>query len=448
MRGRLDYQQILNDLATAGMIVDTRGRVIFFNAEAERLTGITRQEALGRACTEVFRTPLCPRHCRFDEAGQGRLARFRTRILTTHERQLAVDVRTMVVRDQAGQVIGRFDSFVDDSARDALETRLKQAQTLDNVVGQDPAITALFEMLPVVAASDASILVLGETGCGKDLLARAIHNISARRHGPFIKVNCAALPGNLLESELFGYKRGAFTDARRDKAGRFQLAEGGTIFLDEIGELPKDLQANLLQVLDEQEFYPLGSTRPVRVDVRVIASTNRDLAAMTLERAFRRDLYYRLKVVEVALPPLRERGGDIPLLIEHFVGERAAHLGKDAPVIEPAAMKILLNYGYPGNVRELRNIAEHAVLLSHEGVIRREDLPHYLLEDPAPARVAPRPAALPADPFAAKEREALLEALTASRWHLGQTAAALHVARTTLWRKMKRYGLAKVRPPR
>ncbi|MDY6953509.1 MAG: sigma 54-interacting transcriptional regulator, partial [Thermodesulfobacteriota bacterium] len=308
-----------------------------------------------------------------------------------------------------------------------------------------------FDMLPVVAESDASILLVGETGTGKDMFARAIHNMSHRKDGAFVKVNCAAVPDNLLESELFGYRQGAFTDAKRDKPGRFQQAEGGTIFLDEIGDLSQNLQAKLLQVLDEKEFYPLGSRQPTKVDVRVVASTNRNLPEMVKEGTFRADLYYRLRVIELEIPPLRERASDIPLLIDHFTAEMASSLGKEISGVKTDAMKVLLNYAYPGNVRQLRNMIEHAVILSQQGEICKDDLPEYVFNSCAkkipPSAVLPDFHGAPAQLLQAKEREALFEALATHGWNIQQTSKSLKINRTTLWRKMKKHGLSSRQAP-
>jgi transcriptional regulator with PAS, ATPase and Fis domain len=328
----------------------------------------------------------------------------------------------------------------------ALEKEIEGSYTLADIIGKDEKIDKLFDILPVVAESDASILIVGETGTGKDMFARAIHNMSHRKGGPFIKINCAALPDNLLESELFGYRQGAFTDAKRNKPGRFQLAEGGTIFLDEIGDLSQNLQAKLLQVLDEKEFYALGSRRPIKVDVRVVASTNRNLPRMVQDGTFREDLYYRLRVIELELPPLRERSSDIPLLIDHFIAEMGSRLGQEISGVSIDAMKILLNYPYPGNVRQLKNIIEHAVILCQGEEISKQALPGYVFDlekkGVPPSAVRPDPADASTNPLLAKEREAILETLSAHGWNLQKTANALRINRTTLWRKMKKDGLS------
>lgn len=316
-------------------------------------------------------------------------------------------------------------------------------QQRNNVINKDKKNISLFEIISVVAPTNANVLILGETGSGKDLFARAIHNESLRAKGPFVKVNCPALPDNLLESELFGYTKGAFTDAKQSKHGRFKMADGGTIFLDEIGDLSIDLQAKLFQVLDEKEFYPLGATTPIKVDVRVIASTNKDLFKMVQAGNFREDLYYRLKVVELNIPHLRERCSDVPLLIDYFLANQARILGKKRYSISLDALKILTAYSYPGNVRELKHIIEHSTILCQKQKIETGDLPEYLLK----RNVTSSPEAKSRNPFSIsdsifkKEKEFIIDALTAHGWNRHETAKVLNMNRSTLWRKMKKHGL-------
>ncbi|HQN20290.1 MAG TPA: sigma 54-interacting transcriptional regulator, partial [Syntrophobacteraceae bacterium] len=307
-----DCDQILDSVAVGVFSVDRDLTIRLFNAQAEAITGFSKQEALGRKCYEIFRTNRCLEECslRMAIAEKSQIVKIRNVILSKENREIPVDITVSVLLDGDGNVIGGVESFLDDSVRVSLEKEIRGSWRFQDIVGRDDRIRKVFDVLNTVAPTDSNILLQGETGTGKDLVARAIHNASRRRERPFIKVNCAALPPQLLESELFGYRKGAFTDARTNKPGRFQLAEGGTIFLDEIGEMPRELQAKLLQVLDEKQFYPLGSTHPVNVNVRVIASTNRRLRQMTADRDFREDLYYRLSVIEIEIPPLRERTAD------------------------------------------------------------------------------------------------------------------------------------------
>jgi transcriptional regulator with PAS, ATPase and Fis domain len=306
------------------------------------------------------------------------------------------------------------------------------------MIGKDPSIQKIFDVVPVVAESDATILIEGATGTGKDLLAKVIHNASKRAKKPLVKVNCAALPDNLLESEMFGYVKGAFTGADKDKPGRFQEADGGTIFLDEIGDIPLSLQAKLLRVLEEKEFYPLGSRKITRVDVRIIAATNQGLEEMVGAKRFREDLFYRLNVIRLELPPLRQRRADIPLLIDNILRRLSSARKAQANRISEEAMEILLNYDYPGNVRELENILEHALIICQEEVIGVKHLPIFLRKA-TPAAGPEKGASAQEGPPTEKER--ILEALKRHHWQRNEAARELHVDRTTLWRKMKRYHL-------
>jgi len=332
-----NYEQILDSVATGIFSVDMDWTIRFFNSEAEKITGFSKAEAMGRKCYEVFRADRCLKGCYMKEAihRNVKVVKGRNKIINKGNREIPVDVTATVLRNEKGEVIGGVESFIDDSARVTLEKKIKKSYTFHDIIGKDEKIMELFDAVSVIAPTDVNVLILGETGSGKDLFARAIHNCSRRKESAFIKVNCPALPETLLESELFGYTRGAFTDAKQRKLGRFQLADRGTIFLDEIGDLPHDIQAKLFQVLDEQEFYPLGATEPVDVNVRIIASTNRNLATMVADGAFRKDLYYRLRVVELNIPPLRKRPEDIPFLIDHFLTKQAYLLGRQSLAVPP-----------------------------------------------------------------------------------------------------------------
>jgi len=301
-----------------------------------------------------------------------------------------------------------------------------------DIITRSKRLQQILKLVPVIARSDCSVLVCGETGTGKDLLAKVIHN-EGRRAGPFVKVNCAALPENLLESELFGYKRGAFTGADYDKPGRFQLADRGTIFLDEIGEMPLSLQAKLLMVLDEKEFYPLGGRRLIKVDARVVAATNRDLREQVRAGRFREDLFHRLNVMSIELPPLRERREDIPLLIKHFIGRLNEQEGRVLEGVSEQALAMLLHHDYPGNVRELYNWLNHASILCQEEAYIG---PQHLSSYSGTLRLSRQGAS------SASEEEKIRGALEATHWNRGEAARRLGMDRSTLWRKMKRHGIA------
>jgi transcriptional regulator with PAS, ATPase and Fis domain len=295
----------------------------------------------------------------------------------------------------------------------------------------------LFQLLPAVAASDSTVVVLGASGTGKELVARAIHDLSQRSKKPFVAINCGALPDALLESELFGHKAGAFTDARRDKPGRFALAEGGTVFLDEIGDVSQAMQIRLLRVLQERVYEPLGSVSPVQADVRVIVATHRDLGDLVAKGQFREDLYYRINVMSIDLPPLCDRMEDVPLLIEHFVGRFNRAQGKDVVGVSDEALGVLMRHRFPGNVRELENIIEHAFILCRGGMIELQHLPRKLLEEVGPASLQPPGASL-------RSIEAFHIA-DALRRHGGNRKAAaeeLGIHRSTMFRKIRALGLA------
>jgi formate hydrogenlyase transcriptional activator len=319
-----------------------------------------------------------------------------------------------------------------------LEEEVRTGHHFDEIVGDSPALRRVLGQVETVAPTDATVLICGETGTGKELVARALHDLSPRRERTFVKLNCAAIPTGLLESELFGHEKGAFTGAISQKVGRFELAHKGTLFLDEVGDIPPELQPKLLRVLQEQEFERLGSTRTLKVDVRLVAATNRNLAQMVADGEFREDLYYRLNVFPVALPPLRERPDDIPRLVRHFTQRFARRMGKRIETIPTAVMEALVRYPWPGNVRELQNVIERAVILSPGSSLQvpRADLPPAATQAPAAAPVTLEDA----------EREHILGALRETGWVLGGpkgAAARLGMKRSTLYKKMKNLGISR-----
>jgi two-component system response regulator AtoC len=309
----------------------------------------------------------------------------------------------------------------------------------------------LFAILPVIAQSDASVLITGETGTGKDMLAEAVHQNSERAKGPFVKINCGALPETLLESELFGHTKGAFTGAVENKQGRFRLAHNGTLYLTEIGDLPLPLQVKLLTFLDDKVVYPLGSNKGFLADVRVIAATHRDLEQMVQEGRFRQDLFFRLNVLRVHIPAVREREGDVRLLLDYFLNSFAQKLDRAISGFSPRALKVLMGYSYPGNVRELRNIIEYAVNVCKEAKVLPRHLPAYLFESQKMPVEAPRkgpdpgfsvfPLSGDTASWPATEKRLILDALIKSKGSRSRAADLLGWARSTLWRKMKQHGI-------
>jgi PAS domain S-box-containing protein len=368
---------ILDSVADGVFTVDADWRITSFNRAAAQITGIPQEVALGRPCSDVFRTTACESACVLRQTMRtGRPIINRTIFLVNPQGdKVPISVSTALLRDRQGTIIGGVETFRDLSVVEELRAQLAERRHPGGIITRDPTLTDLLALLPRIAESEATILILGESGTGKELLARAVHELSPRRKNPLVVVNCAALPENLLESELFGYKAGAFTDARRDKPGRFALAEGGTLFFDEIGELSPALQVKLLRVIQERVFEPLGSVRPVSANVRIISATNRDLTAMVAAGTFRADLFYRINVMTCRLPPLRARPTDIALLADHFI--KRFNAGRNQPVtgITPAALDLLTAHPFPGNVRELENLIERAFILCFDGPLCPEHLP-------------------------------------------------------------------------
>jgi PAS domain S-box-containing protein len=441
---------ILESISDGVFTVDESWQVTSFNRAAEAITGIRREEAIGRPCCDVFRASLCETDCALRHTfatGKPVVGRPAFIVRSDGER-LPISVSTAVLRDETGRVVGGAETFRDLSAVEELRKELSGRFEIGDFVSRSPALRRIFDILPQVAASDCTVLVQGETGTGKELLARALHHASPRRRRSFVAVNCAALPETLLESELFGYKAGAFTGAQRDKPGRFALAEGGTLFLDEVGEMSPALQVKLLRVLQDGTYDVVGGVGTLRADVRVIAATNRDLQRRTEEGAFRRDLYYRIDVVKIEIPPLRERREDVPLLVDHFVA-RLNHLqGKSVRGVHPEVLGLLMAYDFPGNVRELENVIEHAFVLCDGNRLELGHLPPRLMARRGGGDGSPdiREAARTV------EAGLISDALERHGFDRLATARALGIHKSTLYRKLRALGLAlperiRLRPP-
>ncbi len=438
LRRRL-HDTILDSINEGVFTVDLDKRILSFNAAAERITKVPRAKAVGLHCCDVIRADLCRADCAMDHTLEtGRPMVNATAHVTDAEGNLVpVRIATALLRDERGLAIGGVETFQDLTQVEELRKELEARYTFEDIIGRSPAMTKLFDVLPLVAQSNSTVLIEGTTGTGKELFARTIHNLSPRRHGRFVAVNCAALPDTLLESELFGYKAGAFTDAKQDKPGRFTLAEGGTIFLDEICDLAPSVQVRLLRVLQERYVEPLGGVKPLPVDVRVITAANKDLAEQVTAGAFRDDLYYRIRVVHLVLPPLRKRREDIPLLAEHLVAKFNRLQGKTVSGISDRAMARLMEHDYPGNVRELENIIEQAFVLCRNESIRYCHLPRELRRDGPPCVDEGD------GPFTLKAMERILiaEALERHQGHRDNAAQSLGIHPSTLYRKMRALGL-------
>jgi len=426
---------ILDSLAEGVVTIDGHGRITAFNRSAEALSGLQREGVIGRACQEVF-GPCCGGVCIIGETLKtGQPLRDRPGMLKHTGGQIhPVSVTTNLLTDAKGRVHGAVGTIRDLTREATLEKALKESWRLEDLVSRSPRMRKLFDLVPAVAQSTSTVLISGESGTGKELMARAIHTHSGRAEGPFVAVNCGALPDSLLEAELFGFRKGAFTDAKADKPGRFERAAGGTIFLDEIGEITAAMQVRLLRVLQERTFEPLGATDAVHADVRVVAATNRDLKQMVEAGTFRLDLFYRLNVVRLVLPALRDRAEDIPLLAEHFVDRLNRLQGRRVSGISDAVLSVLGRQPFPGNVRELENVIERAFVLCGSGPIEVTHLPDEMQAD----------VAAPADsgsPLQRAEAEALHAALLKHRGNRGEVAQELGIHRATLYRKMREHGL-------
>jgi PAS domain S-box-containing protein len=447
---RIHYEEqslkiILDNLDVGIFTVDRSGHITFFNTEAEKITGYNRRDILGEPCVTIFEGEEAQEVCLLKDTivdGIDRSSR-QGQMITHDGVTIPIRANYLALRNEKGAVVGGLATFHDLTLVQQLKQAMRDRYTFHDMIGRSPVIQKIFEMINVVAATDATILIEGATGTGKDLLAKVIHSASQRVDKPFVKVNCAAIPDNLLESEMFGYVKGAFTGAERDKTGRFQEADGGTIFLDEIGDLPLALQAKLLRVLEDKEFYRLGSRHTVNVNVRIISASNRNLENLVAKHLFREDLYYRLNLFQIELPELKDRKVDLPILIGHILRRLSAANGSRLPEVSEKVMEILLNYHYPGNVRELENILEHALIICQGDTIQLRHLPEYLQSRPAAKmHVAPAEARLP-DGLANREREKVIAMLQQHNWHRSKTARALGMDRTTLWRKIKKYGIAR-----
>ncbi len=435
---------IVDSIADGVFTVDKDWRITSFNKAAERITGHKAKDAIGKKCHEIFRSSICGPDCILAQS-IGQRTPISNRTITIERANgttIPVSISASPLLDADGNLIGGVETFRDLRAITALRKRITKQYTFADIISKSPKMQKIFEILPDIAKSDSNVLILGESGTGKELIARAIHNLSPRKRGPFVAVNCGALPDTLLESELFGYKKGAFTDAKQDKKGRFAAAEKGTIFLDEIGDISQALQVKLLRVLQDKTYEPLGSNKPVKADVRVLAATNKDLAVLVNEGKFREDLYYRLNVVKIVLPPLRERLEDIPLLVDHFIKKLNVEKGKEIKGISDSALTLLMRYDYPGNVRELENIIEYAFILCHGEYIEPQHLPEPFVG--GESKISGVSAfAMGPKTLEEIEKEAILAALERNRWRKMATCKELGISKDTLRRKIERYGLEK-----
>jgi len=432
------FEAVIHSISDGVFTVDSKWRITCFNRAAEDITGVSRSEALGRRCYEVLRSNICKDACAIQYTIEtGRPVVNLTVYLTNRDgEQIPVSVSTALFKNKEGKLIGGVESFRDLRHVEELRKEIEKTYTFEDIISKNGKIKHILDNLPTIALNESSVLITGESGTGKELFARAIHNLSGRRKRPFVAINCGGFPETLIESELFGYEAGAFTGATKSKPGRFALAEGGTLFLDEIGDLPPLLQVKLLRVLQEKIYEPLGGVHSVKANVRIVAATNRNIEAMVAEETFRQDLYYRINVIKLEIPPLRERMEDVPLLVNHFIGRFSTLHDKDISGIAPEALDILLSYDYPGNVRELENIIEHGSVLCPGNLIRVKHLPESLRPQIENIETA--------SSLAEVEKQFIISILTKNKWNRLAAAKELKIHKTTLFRKMKKLD---IKPP-
>ena len=438
------FKVILSSIADGVFTVSKDRRITSFNPAAERITGVPASMALGKKCYEVFHSNICENNCLLErtlETGEEAID-VAVQILNNSGRRIPISISTAVLRDDDGQVLGAVETFRDLSAIEVLRKDLERNYSFEDIISKSPTMMKLFGILPDVAESESTVLIQGASGSGKELFARAVHNLSPRKNKPYVVINCGTLPTTLFESELFGYVKGAFTDAKKDKPGKISLAEGGTVFFDEIGDLPLPTQVKLLRLLQQHEYEPVGGLGSVRANIRVVAATNRDLKRMVSKGRFREDLYFRLAVIRFEIPPLKERREDIPYLVDHFIRRFNARKGKNLIGVSPKAMEVLMRYNYPGNVRELENAIEYGYAVCRGRIIEFEHLPQELQS--VTLQPIPEPVELhdlhPVQRHVSEEI-AIREALKRRKGNRTQASRDLGIDRTTLWRKMRLYGI-------
>ncbi|MCG8686888.1 MAG: sigma 54-interacting transcriptional regulator [Desulfobacterales bacterium] len=433
-----DTTKVILDCISDGVFtIDYNWEITSFNKAAEDITGITRDEAIGRHCWEVFRSNMCEEGCALKKTMEEGKPFVSTSayIVNSKQEKIPITASTSLLIDEDDNVIGGVETFRDHSLVEALRKELAGSVQVGDMISNSNAMKNIFNILPQISESDSSVLIEGETGTGKELMARAIHNASHRKNNPFIAINCGALPDTLLESELFGYKKGAFTHAVKDKPGQFALAEGGTVFLDEIGDTSPAFQVRLLRVLQEHEYTPLGGIEKEKSNVRIIAATNKNLTTMVENKDFRQDLYYRINVIRLSLPPLRQRMEDVPPLVDRFISKLNLSQNKLIEGIDPDVMATFMAHDFPGNIRELENIIEHAFVLCPDGVIHTSHLPSSM------ASISPTNAQANTDPVKAAQIKMITDALERNNDNRNAAARDLGIHKSTLFRRIKKLGI-------
>ncbi|RQD64710.1 MAG: PAS domain S-box protein [Desulfonatronovibrio sp. MSAO_Bac4] len=448
----VSFSRILDEIPIGVAILDSERRILMINRKLASLTGYDQGEAYGLHCFNIIRSSMCLQQCPMNSPETCEYPFIQSDIVNRQRQKIPVRVSVTSITDVQGNHAGYFQLVEDLRAAHKTDWKAAHGEIFGNLIGSSPQIEKVFNILPMVAQTDSSVLITGESGTGKDVIAEAIHLASDRAKESFVKVNCAALPETLLESELFGHQKGTFTGATENKPGRFRLAHKGTIFLTEVGDLPLGLQSKLLTFLDDKIIYPLGSTKGIKVDVRIVAATLRPLEQMGREGLFRSDLLFRLNVVRLHLPPLRDREGDIRLLLEEKLHSLSKQHKKNVRQLSSDALKVLLKYHYPGNVRELKNIIEYAVNVCQGDTVQISHLPEYIVDEgmryeheikfsPPAAQAQIGHQDSKGCTWMDMEKKMILEALVAAKGKKSKAADILGWGRSTLWRKMKKLGL-------
>lgn len=435
---RNKLEAIFNSNIEGTFTIDDEWNITSFNNSAAKITGYKNNEALGKKCWEIFNSSLCRNGCHMEATmhkGKSTIGN-ELEIIHKNGKRVPIRVNSAVLLNNKNEKIGAVETFIDISEIKNLSAHLSERFSYENIIGKNKEIKQIISVLDSVAQTDSSVLITGESGTGKELAARAIHLNSARRTGPFVAVNCSAFVESLVESELFGHEKGAFTGAVKTKMGRFELAQGGTLFLDEIGDLSLAVQTKLLRVLETHEFERVGSNKVIKMDARIIAATNKKLSEEISTGRFREDLFYRINIINIHLPSLRERKDDLPLLVNHFINYFNEKLGKKIKQFSSSAYELLAEYNWPGNIRELENAIEHCFILCSSDVIQAEHLPRRLRN--TQAEVTNKNIIKKRNNVLEAEKEMILTALKNNRGNKIKAARELQINPSTLWRKMKK----------
>jgi len=435
------FKEILGSIADGVFTVNGHRVITSFNPAAEKITGIPSSKAIGQRCFDVFHSDIC-QDCLLEETLKTGIEAVDrpVNIINIHGDTVPISISTAVLRDDNGVVLGAVETFRDLSAIENLRKELKKRYSFEDIISKSPKINKLFTILPDIAESESTVLIQGPSGSGKELFAQAIHNISPRKDKNYVVINCGTLPAQLFESELFGYCQGAFTDAKRDKPGKLARAEAGTVFFDEIGELPLSTQVKLLRLLQQREYEPIGGCTPIKADLRIVAATNRDLKKLVAQGKFRDDLYFRLAVVKIKLPTLVERREDIPYLVDHFIDRFNSRLGKKIIGVSPEYMDTIMRYDFPGNIRELENIIEYGFVVCRGSIIQKDHLPAELLSPAEVDKADPESESTPITDIIDAESQ-IRQALKQSGGNISKAAKVLGVHRTTIWRRLHRFNI-------